>query len=109
MRRHWKQPETTSSTSSSKCLCEQEFALAPGRKRWPAYRGEKLSDLWQRALRRRSPGSHGLINVLEIVPSQRLYRGTKNEVGVTLPTLHLMFLRRTYCSAHNLKNIGGGS
>jgi len=70
---------------------------------------EQFLNPWESAARRGGARSDGFVGTLEVVPRERLHVGPENQVSVALPNFELVFLRRAYRAAHDLKNVCGGA
>ena len=67
---------------------------------------QKLLDARERPPRSNSAGFDRFFGTVEIVPSQRLHIGAKNEVGVAFPNFELMLLRGADGAADHLEDVG---
>src|SRR5271157_1025338 len=98
---------TTRRGGSLQRLRKEEFALAAKSRMRLLLPHQKIAKLGKGAASGSGARFDGVINALEIVPSQGLHVGTQDEVGVTLPGLKLVLLSGTDSSADHLKDVGG--
>ena len=66
---------------------------------------QELLDSRKGAARGGGPGFNGFVGAIKIVPGDRFHFGAKNEIGVPLPNLELVFLRSAHGAAYDLKNV----
>src|SRR5882724_783659 len=69
---------------------------------------QEFPDARERQARNSSAGFDGFFGAVEIVPSEGLHIGAKNEVSVAFPNFELMLLRGADGAADHLKDVGGG-
>src|SRR5208283_4387638 len=90
-------------------LHEEKFALATQFGMSILLLEKKSAELGKGAASSSGARFDGVVNTLEIVPSDGLHVGTQDEVGVTLPGFELVLLRGTDGAADHLKNVSGSA
>src|SRR5208337_1788518 len=108
--RRWRRPEgATRRDESLERLREEKFALATQFGMSILLLEKKSAELGKGAASSSGARFDGVVNTLEIVPSDGLHVGTQDEVGVTLPGFELVLLRGTDGAADHLKNVSGSA
>ena len=90
-------------------LREEKFALAAQFGMSILLLEKKSVELGKGAASSSGARFDGVVDTLEIVPSEELHLGTQDEVGVTLPGFELVLLRGTDGAADHLKDVGGSA